>query len=280
MLDLTRAYGLTFIVPSGDQVVGWSLRAFGEFAKPEVDLLAAYIEHSGSGGVFVDVGANVGAVSLHLAKRFPDWSFVAIEAHRGLSGIFAANVLNNQLENVSWHHAAAGAKPGLGRFPAVSLDSRTNFGSLGAYMNDSVATETVRVAPLDELAPAATRVVKIDVEGAELEVLRGASKLLAQTRPAVLFEVKRQDKPAAAELFEIFRQHGYRQHLMFAPFATPAHPKAGGAPAALSGDFNMLALPEGAPNLWDLPEMHDPLGDWPASVTDFGYLLRYGYKSE
>lgn len=278
MLDLTRAYGLTFLVPAGDEIVGWSLRAFGEFARPEIDLLGAYVDHFGVSGSFIDVGANIGAVCLPLARRFPEWSFIAIEAHRGLSGVLAANALNNHLMNVHWHHAAAGVESALADFPAIPLSSEANFGGLGAHLNGTVPTERVRVASLDELAPADTRIVKIDVEGAEREVLQGSTRLLKKTKPVILLEVKRQAKPVAAEILQSLADAGYHGFLMFAPFTTPHHLKPARLGSSTSGDFNLLALPEGTPNLWNLPELRDPLGDWPTAVADFPYLERYGFK--
>lgn len=280
MLDLTRAYGLNFLVPAGDTAVGWCLRLYGEFARPELDLLSDYMTHLGAPGTFIDVGANVGAICLPLAQRHPDWRVIAVEAHRGLSGVLAANALNNQLVNLDWHHAAAGAAAGLTEFPALSLGSRTNFGNLGAHMNADTPTEQVRVVALDDLAPSDTRLVKVDVEGAELEVLRGATRLLRDIKPVWLLEAKREDQPSVRAVADMLRDAGYSLYLSFAPFVTQSHPKATGLKAGPAGDFNLLALPPNAPNLWSLPEIGGSLDAWPRAASAFPYLERYGYTPQ
>lgn len=279
MLDITRAYGLNFLVPAGDTAVGWSLRAFGEFAKPELDLLAAYLKHFQEPGTFLDVGANIGAICLPLGAWFPTWQVIGVEAHRGLSGLLAANALNNHLRNVEWHHAAAGATAGLAEFPSTPLDQSTNFGALGAFMNNDVATEQVRMCTVDQIAPARTRLIKVDVEGAELAVLHGAFATLRDIKPVWLLEAKRQDKQAAAAIARVLREANYRLFVMFAPFATLHHAKPAQIRPGPSGDFNFLALPSGVPNLWELPELKDVMGEWPSDLSAFPYLRRYGYAA-
>jgi len=97
-----------------------------------------------------------------VAQRLPQVRVIAIEAQRRLAGILAANALNNQLFNIDVMHAAAGARAGLEAFPQAPLDARFNFGTVGAAMTELPA-EMVRVCTLDEVAPADTRFVKIDV---------------------------------------------------------------------------------------------------------------------
>src|SRR4051812_3701795 len=112
MLDSTRAYGLDFLFPLHDHVVGSALKFYGEFARPEVDLIGAYMNALQLGSI-LDVGANIGSIALPLASRRPDWRVLAFEAHRGLAGVLSANVFGNGLSNVEVFHAAVGAQRGL-----------------------------------------------------------------------------------------------------------------------------------------------------------------------
>lgn len=276
MLDLTRAYGMTFLVPAADTTVGFNLRAYGEFARPEVDLLDAYVSHMGADRGFLDVGANIGAVGLPVASRHPTLRTVAIEAHRGLSGVLVANVLNNQLYGVEVLNAAAGAEPGLIDFPSCSLDTRINFGELAVGL--AGPKEQVRVVTLDQVAPAHTGVVEIDVEGYEIEVLKGADRLLSEVKPVWLLEAKRQDLAVARAVAQRLSGAGYRLFLFFAPFVTPSAAKGFAGKANRTGDFNFLALPDGAPNLWNLPEVGPDLSNWSTDMADYGYLRRYGFQ--
>jgi FkbM family methyltransferase len=177
MLDITRAYGLTLLFPEKDTAIGASLRNHGEFARPEVELIASYMKQFKEPGTFIDVGANVGAIALPLASEQPRWKVAAIEAHRGLSNVLAANALNNQLYNVQVICAAVGAESGVVSFPRVSLTSNINFGVLGVHLSDKIPSERVLMCSLDEIASEDTRIIKVDVEGARAAGIEGVPQL-------------------------------------------------------------------------------------------------------
>src|SRR4051812_46304360 len=99
MLEVAEAYGLSFFYPRGDHAVGASLRDHGEFARPESDLICDYLA-AAAPGTFIDVGANIGAIALPVAARHPAWRVLALEAHRGLAGVLAANAYGARLFNV------------------------------------------------------------------------------------------------------------------------------------------------------------------------------------
>lgn len=272
MLDCTVAYGLNFLFPERDSAVGACLRRHGEFARPELDFL---IEHAEEDGVLLDVGANIGAMALPFARARPRWRVLAVEAHRGLHGLLAANALNNRLYNVETLHAAAGAAKGLAEFPATSLADKANFGSLGFGLA-AERTEAVRMLTLDEIAPADTRLVKIDVEGFEPAVLEGAEALLARRSAIWLAEASIQNPDSAAKVITIFKEAGYGVFWFYAPFATPVSEKDAPAQTGV-GDANVVALPPGAPNRWNLPAIADPRERRPGSGSAYPYLARYGY---
>lgn len=273
MLDSTVAYGLTFLFPAADSAVGASLRNYGEFARTELDFL---VEVAHGAGTLLDVGANIGAIGLPFAHRRPDWTVHAIEAHRGLSGVLAANALNNRLYNVEVIHAAAGATSGLTSFPATSLSKATNFGAIG-FKDREGPMECIRMLTLDELAAADTKLVKIDVEGFEPQVLQGATELLKRRTAIWLVEATIQNPEATASVIRTFQDTGYRVHWFYAPFATPASPK--GAPSNPGvGDANIVAFPPDVPNVWSLPPAGAPGERRPGAVSDYPYLARYGYS--
>ena len=250
MLDKTTAYGLEFTFPAGDKIVGASLRRHGEFARVELDFL---VDQATGSGTMVDVGANIGAIALPFARRCPDWTVLAIEAHRGLHGLLAANAVTNRLYNTEVHHAAAGAERGLVEFPALSLAEHFNFGALG-FGSTTSHTETVRMLTLDEISSDDTRLVKIDVEGFEPQVLKGATGLLARRRAIWL---------------AVF--------WFYAPLATPRSEKDPPLEPG-AGDSNIVALPPGVANTWQLTAVSGPGERRPNGSTAYPYLARYGYS--
>jgi FkbM family methyltransferase len=273
MLDSTIAYGLTFLFPAGDNAVGASLRMNGEFARVELDL---FVELAQGSGTMIDVGANIGSIALPFASLQPSWRVIAIEAHRGLSGVLHANTLNNRLYNVEVMHAAAGGHRALVDFPATSLLEKANFGELG-FSTDTEAKETTLMLPLDDVAPADTRLVKIDVEGFEPEVLKGAEAMIRSQAAVWLVEATIQHPQAAAQTIRTFQEAGYGVHWLYAPFATPNSPK--GPPAEPGrGDANIVALPPGFPNPWNLAVVGAADEKRPSAISAYPYLAQYGYS--
>ena len=275
-LEVTDAYGLNFLIPPNDKVVGRALKLFGEFALAELDLAAAYMKRS-KPGALIDVGANIGAICLPLAKGRPDWNVKAIEAHPGLADVIRRNAAQNGLSWVEVVQAAAGAAEGTIEFPCPDLSAAINLGRTGMGMRDQPMTE-VAVVRLDDLAPANTRLVKIDVEGMEAEVLAGAAQMLVDAKPVVIFEAndghEESTRASVAQLLGL----GYRLFWFFVPIVSlNGTRKASNLMPKKSGDMNVLALPSGAPVLWRMPEITAPGEAPPRSVGQFPYLRHYGY---
>ncbi len=277
MLAVTQAYGLTFLYPRLDDAVGACLRDHGEFARPEADLIGDYLAAAGGPGTFIDVGANIGAIALPVAKRHPAWRVLTLEAHRGLAGVLAANAFGNRLFNVEPTHAAAGAATGLASFPANRLSSTGNFGALGFGLAGAVRTEQVRMCTLDEVATPDVAFIKVDVEGFEAQVLAGAGGLLSKGSAIWLLEANPSDREQVQTNAGLMRHFGYRLFWFYAPFVCAA-PLKGSKPARWRGDLNLLALPPGQPNLWDLEEVGADDAPWPDRFDRFPYLSRYGYQ--
>lgn len=277
MLTATTAYGLKFFVAANDLGVGKVLRERGEFARVETDLIIDYLK-AGPSGTYIDVGANIGAIALPVAAATKA-RVIAIEAQREVSTILSANVCNNSLHNIEVIHAAAGPAPSLMPFPQGRLSRRgVNFGIVGAGLvgHEGLEIEMVRVCTLDEIAPADTRLVKIDVEGAEPQVLAGAANLISQVRPIWLLEANDNTMTTARQTMRTLLDAGYRLFWLHVPLATPRAERPG--PRNVAGDSNFVALPEGVENLWDLPPLLTADAGRPLRAQAFGYLDRYGYR--
>jgi FkbM family methyltransferase len=136
------------------------------------------------GGVFVDVGASIGFITVRAARRAQ--RVIAVEPHPVRFDYLRRNVALNQLTNVTCIHCALGSEEGvvtlfdieptLGPHP---LDVSTTPGRGERY--------EVPVRRLDDLVDDDVRVVKIDVEGDELNVLDGAVHLL-EKKPTLVVE--------------------------------------------------------------------------------------------
>lgn len=142
------------------------------------------------------------------------------------------NVRNNGLENVKVVQAALGRTSGDATL-SVKDDSAYNsadFGSAGSGI-------VVPVERLDDVwereGSPEISVIKVDVEGSELEVLAGASRVLRQSRPAVMVEAAEAPREHAVE--ELLAKHGYVRSTP-AGFQTWNHLFLPSESAALSAD--------------------------------------------
>lgn len=274
MFVTTEAYGLVFSVPANDTAVGASLVRHGEFAKPELDfLLAAAAE---GGGAFLDVGANVGAIALPFAAQRRDWRVLTLEPHPGLYDLLRRTAMQNGLTNVATLRAAAGAQSEMVSFPCPSLEHAINYGDLGFHNAEEIPRTPTQMVALDDLDDPQIRLVKIDAQGYEPHVLKGASRLLEQVRPVWFIEAAT-DLQVSAEVVRTLRAAAYDVFWFYSPFVT-GRPNRGGPPAEPGlGDANFVAVPQGCDPVWTLPRVGDPAEPRPGEASAYPYLANYGY---
>jgi len=155
------------------------------------------------GGVFFDVGANVGFFAM-LAARIvgPTGRAVAFEPVPANVEQVRANARRNRLDNVTVLELAAGAIEGSATLSLAAHPGGAALASV-ATVPDPIGSIVVAVASVDGLLAAGRvpppDVVKIDVEGAEEEVLRGMATTLREHRPVVLCEIDDGTESALAD---------------------------------------------------------------------------------
>ena len=134
---------------------------------------------------FIDVGAHIGSIIAAVSRHDPSIKIIAIEA---IPEKIAA--LRIKFPFVELHDCAVGESTGEVTFYVHTRQS--GYSSLGRpdNMNKDAITEiTVPIKRLDDLvASNDVDCIKIDVEGAELGVLRGCPNLLKSSRPVIMFE--------------------------------------------------------------------------------------------
>ncbi len=150
----------------------------------EAELLEMLRPVLNPGDLVVDVGANIGNHSVFFAGVC-DCRVLAVEPHpTALEGL-RRNIELNALEDlVSILPYAAGAEAGLGRLSERDAD---NIGTASIRVDDNGSLE---IRSLDTLIKEGSqpRLIKIDVEGMEKEVLSGAMALLRASRPILALE--------------------------------------------------------------------------------------------
>ncbi len=162
---------------------------------------------------FVDVGANFGAFALRLPALF-SIHCVAFEPHAALAQLLEYNVNQNHLSQLVTICAVA---LGSERKTAHMFHCAENAGNSKIILTDDGFP--VAMSRLDDyFTPEKWKhvpVVKLDVEGFEIEVLRGAAHLLEHHRPTLVLEINleelRQRALTAKDVTALLRSLGYRE---------------------------------------------------------------------
>lgn len=184
-IEFETSFG-TLYLDQDDPVITAGLVAVGEWEPGETALLGAHLR---PGMTVLDIGAHVGYYTV-LAGRLvgPRGLVVAFEPSPRNFELLLANVWRNGLTNVVCLPWAASDRSG---FASLHL-ARANTGDHRIYpLDEPRETVPVRAAALDDVATLKppVDVVKIDVQGAEEAVVRGAERLLAAS-PDVLATVE------------------------------------------------------------------------------------------
>lgn len=135
--------------------------------------------------VVVDVGANIGYYTLLAAREVGITGVIhAVEPCEENLGFLRKNVNSNELDNVLIHTCAAGRDSRRRGFHITG--SSDSHGFYHHPYTETIETVEVAQAPLDNLVEGKVDLVKIDVEGAEIEVLEGMKRIIAENPELVL----------------------------------------------------------------------------------------------
>jgi FkbM family methyltransferase len=170
--------------------------AYGEWAEAELNLFLQIVR---PGDIVLDVGANIGAFTVPLAKRVGiNGRIYAFEPQRIINQRLNANVALNNLPNVHVYHAAVGSHTGAVNVPTIDYSVNANFASVSLANPEDYSgmpAEEVPLLMLDSLkfsrldgSDACPSFIKVDVELMEEQVLLGAQELLWRCRPVLYLE--------------------------------------------------------------------------------------------
>lgn len=152
-------------------------------------------------GIFVDIGANRGLHLAFFSRCDPKNRHMAFEPLPEL-----ASELRNRFPLCEIHEVALSDSAGIVEFNEHPIAARSSIED----SSESRRKFSVRMARGDDfLEQKRVKFIKIDVEGHELEVLKGLTKTLATSKPHVVFEHAGIDSQRSAELFAFLAQHDY-----------------------------------------------------------------------
>ena len=171
-----------------------------------------YVEFNKKDPVILDVGAHIGLSTLYFKMLYPKSKIIAIEPHPKSIKILRQNIELNRLENVEVVEAAVGAESGE-RSLFVDVDEEWMSSSSfieGSWDNTQENKEIkVDVVALREYITSKVDLIKIDVEGAEEEVILSLGNKLNKVGK-ILFEYHPKKKETPEKIIEELEKYGFR----------------------------------------------------------------------
>ncbi|MEX1002115.1 MAG: FkbM family methyltransferase [Crocinitomicaceae bacterium] len=168
--------------------------------------------------VILDIGANIGLISLAILKEFPKAKIFAFEPGRHQYELFETTIEKNQLkENILLFDIALSNKNGTADFFVHSTEDASGDGLLDTGRAGKAKLVKIRTLKLDDWWKENGRIdvdlIKCDTEGAEYFVFGFGRELVTQCRPAIvleLFEKNIEKYPfTVKDLFDLFEELEY-----------------------------------------------------------------------
>lgn len=169
--------------------------------------------------VFVDIGANLGEYSLFSAKRLSSGKVLAFEPMPKMSVLLEENRVLNQFENIEIFKYGLSEQEGV--LPIYEMENANE--GLSTFFPGNQKSKSALVVPLKVFDTEVERwgvdridFVKIDVEGSEWSVLKGARKTIQKFKPLVMVEINQHTfSMAGYSSEEVYR---FFNDLSYAPF--------------------------------------------------------------
>lgn len=188
----------SMLVRRGTDLISQKLFQNGEFDWYVVELCKQFAIKAETGTI-LDIGANIGTVTVPLAKSFPHYTIHAFEPQKHVFNQLAGNVALNDLYNVELHMMALGERNEIVEIDLPIYGVNTNVGAWS--MSEEVRKnnpeskaggqmQKIQVSTLDYFRfDKPVRLIKMDVEGMELSVLFGSTNfLISHNYPPIIYE--------------------------------------------------------------------------------------------
>jgi FkbM family methyltransferase len=221
-----------FYYYKNDTIIGQSLRHYGEYTELEIELLKNFIKPHYS---IYDVGANIGYHTVAFARLGKH--VYAFEPNKKNLQLLKKNT--RKLENVTIFDAACSNSNGTLFVQDFDTNVPGNYGEM-LIQDDGQECKSITLDDLDDVY--GPDLLKIDVEGHELQVLRGAIKTIVEFNPIIFYEAHGTD---LAEIYDLLTDLGYRLYWYPCPNYNPGNYKRN--PVNMFGNggvSNILALPK------------------------------------
>lgn len=185
-LTVDGKFGCTYTLPNVQETIGFEILINGIYEAETIQFISKRIKASGK---FLDIGANIGAISIPLGKLRTDIQICSLEAAPWIFKYLKQNVLANQLTDITLINKAISSEGGK-LVDFFSPKDKFGKGSLAPIFTSEA--EKVKTITIDELASENDNeidFIKVDVEGFEAQAFKGGFEFLRSSlAPDILFE--------------------------------------------------------------------------------------------
>lgn len=223
-------YGCTYKIPNIKESIGFELYTNGVYEEEIIDFIKTRIP---ANGTLLDVGANIGVITIPVIKQRKDIKVTCLEASPRVFNYLLFNINNNQLYHcVLLNNAVTDTDDDVVSF--FSPEEQFGKGSLSSvFTKEAESVETIRIDTLiagNKLLK--VDFIKIDIEGYEYYAFKGGAILLnSNSSPDILFEfvdwaeeLAKDFRPGDAQ--KLLMQYGYKLFIVskkgkITPLSTP-----------------------------------------------------------
>jgi FkbM family methyltransferase len=152
----------------------------------EMEELEIIKRHYTGGGVFVDIGANVGNHVIHISRFAKARKIIVFEPNEEAISILRVNLMLNRCRNVDTRFLGIALAAREGRLRGAALFPN-NLGS--TFYQEDPSGEVVAIDGDTLIFDEPIKFIKIDVEGMEIDILSGLTKTIRRWRPNIFIEV-------------------------------------------------------------------------------------------
>ena len=187
---LIKARNGFLLYNKNDMYIGKSIEKYGEFSQLEAKVFEQICKDK---DVVIEVGANIGTHTINLSKLVGEGFVIAFEPQRLVFQTLCANLAINSISNVYAFQEAVSNENGTIMIPECDFTKTNNFG--GINIENAKKGTLVNKIKLDNFMNriSSLKLLKIDVEGMEIGVIKGAVELIKKFRPIIYVENDRQE---------------------------------------------------------------------------------------
>jgi FkbM family methyltransferase len=248
-------YGV-MIFPNNDVVVGKSLPLYGEWSEGENIVMSQFIK---PGDTVIDVGANIGTTAISLSRNVGNSGKVyAFEPQQVISQCLNTNLLINNIKNVEAYTMAISSLSGWVKLDSDELNAKGMYGLVGIADKG----HRVKSITLNEFEVNNCSFIKIDVEGHEWEVIKGADSFLLKHSPVVYLEAKK-ELIGTNNCLDWFLTNGWNCYWHFAVWFRGNNWKSNKKNIfGDTGDMNIVAVPKSKSQPKNLLKINSKDEEW------------------